>query len=108
MSRTKHPAVIAVEQCVTDVLSILGSTEPVTSRTLERTNTPKPYREVRIWNETIFEAYHSPALRQSIGTHIKESIPNVIGVYPKQYIPDNRVRHTNNTDKSGLMIHVKL
>lgn len=108
MSRTKHTVTIAVEQSLKDVLIALGvPSDPFTTRTQHRESS-KSFRECRVENDTVFEAYHDPVVAANIGAYIKATCPNCIGVYPKAFIPDNRVRRSNNTRKAGLMIHFKV
>lgn len=107
MAKTKHKVTLAVEQATSDLLVALGSNEPVHTYTLVRKSS-RPFRECRVENETLFNAYSDPIVGTNIGNYIKSTCPNCIGVYPKAFIPDNRVRRSNNTKKPGLMIHFKV
>lgn len=108
MSKQKHKIVVLVEQAITDALAVLGKDTTFSSYTLARTSTSRPYREIRIENQDIFDAYRNPKHALGIGNHLKAMIPDIIGVYPKEYIPSNKVLANNNVRKTGLMIHVPL
>lgn len=108
MSKPKPKVMIDVEQAIVDVLTVLGKPPTFVSYTVKRTQTPRPFREIRIESKDLFDACHSPKVKNSICNHLKAIVPDLIGAYPKAYIPTNKVCSVNNTCKDGLMIHVPL
>ena len=107
MARPIPESVKKVISALEEICEALGNDIRFEYRTLIRVNTSRSYREIRIDSNELFGAYNDNVVAECIGDIIKRRVPGVIGVYPKQFIPDNKVRSANNVCRSGLMIHVK-
>lgn len=108
MGRRTHPAVQELSAVLDDIFDALGETPDYKIKNIARTQTSRPYRELRVFSRALCDAYRDPEIKDCIGTHVKRKIPGIVGGYSKQYIPDNKVLTHNNVQLDGIMFHVPL
>lgn len=108
MSRPKNELVVAVEKALARIFEALGAEPDFIATNQARKNTSRPYRQIRVESQILFELYHDRFYKKTIGDIIKLSVPSVISTKPIQYTPSNKVLECNNVTLDGLMIHIPL
>ena len=113
MGRKTLQIITNVREILTKILTAEGVSVNFHHTTHVRTdNTSRPYREIRVYNDTLWEMYNDPfykkLLGENIGEYIQRMVPGVISVTSKQYTPSNEVLDHNNVVYGGLLIHVEL
>ena len=109
MGRPRNETVGRITRAIERIFDALEQEPDYTITTKERRNTSCPYREIRVDSQILYDECGSKAQKRGIEKVIKWFVADdTIGVYAKEFIPNNKVLASNNVTKPGLMIHCPL